>query len=231
MILLLVIVQSEDAGKLSDRLLEADFRLTRIDAKGGFLAVGNSVLLIGIDEDHLPAITAIIAETCQTRTRWENAAPWPGMAGVGAMGLVEPMEVIVGGAVVFGVPVEQFLRFAAAGDGDGDSREIEALALASQGKAGTRLVVAIVQNEGADAVVGGLMAAGYRLTRINTAGGFLRRGNATLLIGVEAHRLHDVLGLIQTCCHPRSKPAPVRNGMPMYSATVFVLDTAHFLRF
>jgi uncharacterized protein YaaQ len=93
------------------------------------------------------------------------------------------------------------------------------------------LVVAIVQKENADAVVNAVMDAGYRLTRIDTAGGFLRRGNATLLIGVEASRLNDVLGLIQVNCRPRTEPAPIQEGMPMYGATVFVLDASHFLRF
>jgi uncharacterized protein YaaQ len=96
---------------------------------------------------------------------------------------------------------------------------------------GTRLVVAIVQKENTYAVVSALMDAGYRLTRIDTAGGFLRRGNATLLIGVEAPRLNDVLALIQANCRPRTEPAPLHEGMPTYGATVFVVDASHFLRF
>ena len=50
------------------------------------------------------------------------------------------------------------------------------------------LVLTIVQNDDADQVVGGLLAAGYRVTRLNTAGGFLRRGNVTPLIGAENAR-------------------------------------------
>lgn len=128
---------------------------------------------------------------------------------------------------MFGIPVEQYLRFASTDP----TASVESAALPANSKPGAKLVVAIVQNEDADVVVGALMAAGYRLTRINTAGGFLRRGNATLLIGVEAQRLNDVLSLIQGSCRPRNEPAPVQHGMPMYSATVFVLDASHFLRF
>jgi uncharacterized protein YaaQ len=43
MILRLVIVQPEDVAKLSERLLEDGFRLTRINSAGGFLAAGSSV--------------------------------------------------------------------------------------------------------------------------------------------------------------------------------------------
>ena len=96
---------------------------------------------------------------------------------------------------------------------------------------GTKLVVAVVQKENSDAVVNALMDAGYRLTRIDTAGGFLRRGNATLLIGVESSRLNDVLSLIHANCQPRSEPNPIQQGMPMYGATVFVTDASHYLRF
>ncbi len=228
MILLIVIVQVEDAGKLTGRLIDDGVRFTRIDASGGFLSVGNSVLLIGVEEESLAAVTAAIAATCKTRTRWESTAPWPSMAGLPAVGFTGAMEVVVGGAVVFGIPVQQFLRFAGSAGPTGMG---EHAALPDSSKPGARLVVAIVQNEDADTVVNALMAAGHRLTRINTVGGFLRRGNATLLIGVDAPRLNDVLGLIQDNCQPRNEPAPVQHGMPMYSATVFVLDASHFLRF
>ena len=138
---------------------------------------------------------------------------------------------------MFGIPVQQFLQFTGAdlAAGAGPAAEAggsaETAAARAGAKPGAKFVVAIIQNEDADAVVNALMAAGYRLTRMNTAGGFLRRGNATLLIGVEAQRLYDVLGVIQANCRPRTEPAPVQHGMPMYSATVFVLDASHFLRF
>lgn len=277
MILLAVIVQSEDASKLSDRLVEAGFRLTRLSATGGFLATGSAVLLLGVADDRLPAVTEIIEATCHTRTRLINAAPYPGMAGVYAMGTVAPVEVLVGGAVVFGVPVEHHLRLGGATSplpiesATGNESIVAANAVpqptttertsnvtpgtetSATGSAtdpaagatpqteltpsfelatpGTKLVVAVVQKENSDAVVNAVMDAGYRLTRIDTAGGFLRRGNATLLIGVEASRLNDVLALIHSNCQSRSEPNPIQQGMPMYGATVFVVNASHFLRF
>lgn len=88
------------------------------------------------------------------------------------------------------------------------------------------LILAILANEDADPVAGGLLAAGYRLTRLNTAGGFLRRGNVTLLIGVEPDKVDDVLRIIQANCRLRIEARPASEGMPMYSATVFVLEAA-----
>lgn len=94
----------------------------------------------------------------------------------------------------------------------------------------TKLVVAVVHSDDAGAVVNALLAAGQRLTRLNTAGGFFRRGNATLLIGVEEQLVDAVLALIQANCRPRIEPNPPHMGMPMYGATIFVLDASHYLR-
>jgi uncharacterized protein YaaQ len=80
------------------------------------------------------------------------------------------------------------------------------------------------------AVTGSLLEADVRLTRINTTGGFLRRGNSTLLIGVPASEVDEVIRLIRTACPSETAASPVAKGIPMYSATVFVLDSSHFER-
>ena len=92
------------------------------------------------------------------------------------------------------------------------------------------LILAIMQNEDADPVSGGLLAAGYRVTKLNTAGGFFRRGNVTLLIGVEAEKVDDALKIVQANCRTRAEARPVESGMPSYGATVFVLDAEQFVR-
>lgn len=80
-----------------------------------------------------------------------------------------------------------------------------------------KLVVAIVQDKDAGPVVDALVQREYRSTRINTQGGFLRRGNATLLIGVDDERTEDVLAI-------------VRENARTGGGTVFVLDVARFVR-
>ena len=49
-----------------------------------------------------------------------------------------------------------------------------------------KAVLAIVAHTVADRVHQALLADGFRVTRINTAGGFLRRGNVTFLAGVQS---------------------------------------------
>lgn len=92
------------------------------------------------------------------------------------------------------------------------------------------LVLALIQNDDADPVTQALLAGGYRVTRINTAGAFLRRGNVTLLIGVEEARVNAVVEIIKANCRQRAEPTPLETGMPMYSATIFVLDASQHIR-
>jgi uncharacterized protein YaaQ len=80
-----------------------------------------------------------------------------------------------------------------------------------------KLVVAIVQDRDAGPVVDALVQREYRSTRINTQGGFLRRGNATLLIGVEDEQTDDVMAL-------------VRENARAGGGTIFVVNVARFVR-
>ena len=47
-----------------------------------------------------------------------------------------------------------------------------------------KLMIVIVQDEDAGKLLGALNKKQIRVTRLSTTGGFLRRGNTTLLIGV-----------------------------------------------
>ncbi len=72
-----------------------------------------------------------------------------------------------------------------------------------------KLVIAIMKEDEANSFVDSLMDQEYRATRINTAGGFLKRGNSTVLIGVEDHQVDDVMNLVKSAID---------------SATVFVVN-------
>jgi uncharacterized protein YaaQ len=236
MLLLLAIVQSEDARNLTERLLEQGLRLTQINSTGGLLVSGSVALLLGIEEKRYDAVMHAIRATCQTRLKYISTATAPEPM----FFLSAPIEVEVGGAVVFGVPVERFLRVPddsgnplvpAAGDAtDTATGQARPVGPAEGERNAMKLIVAIVRAEDANEVIRVLLEAEHRLTRINTTGGFLRRGNATLLIGVKAEQVDEVIRLIQTSCRPRPEPAPIEQGIPEYAATVFVLDASHFVR-
>jgi len=231
--LLLAIVQAEDADVLIDRLVKQEYRVTRIDSVGSFLMRGNATILIGVENSRVESILSIIRTTCRTRSEFMNAAP-PVEAIAGSLSAVMPVEVQVGGAIVFQFPVKRFLRLqggSAPPVADQQHPRIPASAEEGEAQGGPmRLVITILQNDDADAVARGLLEGGYRLTRLNTAGGFLRRGNVTLLSGVEADRVDDVLRIIQAHCQLRTEARAPDAGMPMYSATVFILEAARFDR-
>lgn len=228
--LLLAIVQAEDADLLVERLIAADHRVTRINSMGSFLMRGNATILIGVEEERIASVLATMRTVCRTRTTFINAVP-PVETVAAALPVVMPLEVQVGGALVFGLPVKRFLRLQG---GSAPPRADQYFPTAAEPPHSNtpiegghmNLILAILANEDADPVAGGLLAAGYRLTRLNTAGGFLRRGNVTLLIGVEPDKVDDVLRIIQANCRLRTEARPAAEGMPMYSATVFVLESA-----
>jgi uncharacterized protein YaaQ len=95
-----------------------------------------------------------------------------------------------------------------------------------------KLIIAVVQNDDADAVVDALLEADYRTTRLASTGGFLRRGNTTLLIGAFEDQVDVVLDVIRR--HARSGGAHEDEppGMtPQAAATVFVIDLEEYQRF
>jgi uncharacterized protein YaaQ len=59
-----------------------------------------------------------------------------------------------------------------------------------------KLAVFVVDNSKADASVDALVAQGFRVTRLASTGGFLRRGNTTLLVGLEDHQIDRARGIV-----------------------------------
>lgn len=105
-----------------------------------------------------------------------------------------------------------------------------------------KLVVAIVHSDDAGACVTALTDTGFDCTRLNTSGGFLQKGNATLLIGVVDEQVDDVVDILRAHARDRAEymspippiaepaeffvPFPVE--VQIGGATVFVLDVSRF---
>ena len=60
-----------------------------------------------------------------------------------------------------------------------------------------KLLLSILDDRSAGRVADALVAKRYGVTRINTVGGFLKRGNATLLVGVEDEQVDEALQLMR----------------------------------
>ena len=106
--LVIAIVQDEDAPALTDALVAAGHRFTKVSTTGSFLRTGNTSLLIGVEYDHVPLVIGILRRTCRRRT--QVAVPYSPALEPGLLYMPENIEVEVGGAVVFIIDVARFER-------------------------------------------------------------------------------------------------------------------------
>ena len=107
--LLVTIVQDQDANRLMDRLPDEGFQFTKVSSTGGFLKEGNTTLLIGVEEDKMEQVLALIKETGKVRERQVEVP-----VSVAAMGGAQPFpptKVTVGGAMIFILDVEKVVSF------------------------------------------------------------------------------------------------------------------------
>jgi uncharacterized protein YaaQ len=106
-----------------------------------------------------------------------------------------------------------------------------------------KLIVAIVQAYDTDRLLRTVTSAGFRVTRIQSTGGFLRAGNSTVLMGVEDDRVRDCLDLISSSSRSRVETIPDELGSHVFELTgadiasvavggavVFVLPVTRFER-
>ncbi len=106
--LVVSIVHNEDAGSLVDALLEHEFRATRLHSSGGFLKRSNATVIVGVEDAEVDEVMGIVRDTCRSRSQIVN--PMPPIMEPGDFFMPYPLEVEVGGATVFVLPVERFER-------------------------------------------------------------------------------------------------------------------------
>ncbi len=107
----------------------------------------------------------------------------------------------------------------------------------------TKLCIIVASNTDADRLMRALVAANFIATKIASSGGFLRRGNTTILTGVAESAIDTLTELVRRECQARREiiavdalpfdpaggvgtPIEVRVG----GAIAFVLDVARFER-
>jgi uncharacterized protein YaaQ len=107
--LIVSIVNSDDARGLTDALMQEGYRATTISTTGGFLRQGNATILIGTEDETVDDVLEIIRHNCRTRSQYVN--PLPPVMESGELYMPSPVEVQVGGAVVFVLNVDRAERF------------------------------------------------------------------------------------------------------------------------
>lgn len=112
-----------------------------------------------------------------------------------------------------------------------------------------KLIYVIISNDDSDRVVYELNKENYSATKLSTTGGFLKKGNTTLMICTEDENVEKVAKLVENVCGKRetveiSVPIPsfsATYSMPMYyntakqkvevgGAVIFAVDVAYYNR-
>ncbi len=104
--LIIAIVSNEDSHTLQSSLTKANFSVTKLSTTGGFLKIGNTTFLIGTDENRVDECIEIIKKESQTRT---EIVPSTASYDLGRYASF-PLEVSVGGATIFVVDIEKFVK-------------------------------------------------------------------------------------------------------------------------
>lgn len=102
--LLLAIINSDDAPRVIDELMKEHYSITKLATTGGFLKAGNVTILIGLEEERVEHAMEIIRTYSSTRKQMIPTTAELGMGFYPTM----PVQVDVGGATIFVLPVDRF---------------------------------------------------------------------------------------------------------------------------
>ena len=104
--LILAIVSNDDASDVSSALTKENFYVTRLATTGGFLRAGNTTIIVGTEDERVQQCIDIIGEQSKRRT---EIVPSTASYDVGRYSSF-PVEVEIGGATIFGLAVEKFIK-------------------------------------------------------------------------------------------------------------------------
>ena len=100
------ILNSYDASTVMHNLMKEGYQITKLSTTGGFLRAGNVTVLIGVDDEKLDHCIEIIAKYSKSRKQLIPSSAEEGISFYPSM----PVEVVVGGATIFVLDVEQFKK-------------------------------------------------------------------------------------------------------------------------
>lgn len=103
--LVFAVVQSQDVDACADALTAAGFVCTRFSTQGGFLESSNCTLMTGVDDEQVDEVLEILRHRAKRRVELlESTMP---LAGALTPVMAPPLDVEVGGATVFVVPLDR----------------------------------------------------------------------------------------------------------------------------
>lgn len=108
--MIIAIVQNQDSKKLSSKFIGENVPATKLSSTGGFLRAGNTTFLIGVPDKRVQSVLDIIHETCSTRKQTIVNPPSYDELTMNP-DLSYPIDVEIGGATVFVLPIEKFDQY------------------------------------------------------------------------------------------------------------------------
>lgn len=107
--MIIAIVQDKDSNRLSNLFIESNIRATKLSTTGGFLKSGNTTFMIGVEDQRVEEILELIKDS--SRTRKQFMTPPVNLDASMDSSAAYPIEVQVGGATVFVLPIDAFHQF------------------------------------------------------------------------------------------------------------------------
>lgn len=99
-------MSNDDSPAVSSALTKENYQVTRLATTGGFLRAGNTTLIVGTDDDKVERAIEVIGEYSRRRT---EVVPSTASYDIGRYACF-PVEVQVGGATIFVLDVEKFVK-------------------------------------------------------------------------------------------------------------------------
>ncbi len=104
--LVVAIVHDDDVHNVIADLTKHNFYVTKLASTGGFLKVGNTTIICGVDKEKVDSVIDIIKEHSSRREIVITSS-----SEVGAIPhLTMPIHTTTGGSTIFVLDVEQFIK-------------------------------------------------------------------------------------------------------------------------
>lgn len=102
--LVVAIVQDYDVDRLLQSLTINSIGATRLASTGGFLRMGNTTVMMGVEDDRVQRCVQLVNQACRQRSEVQQDYS------VSEFAEWQVHDVMIGGAVVFVIPVSRFER-------------------------------------------------------------------------------------------------------------------------
>lgn len=104
--MIMAIVQPKDSNRVRDALAKNQIGVTKLATSGGFLHEGNTTFMIVVKDERVDEALKIIKENAKTRQEYMTPTAYIDNAANSV-----PVNVQVGGATVFILPVDRMIHF------------------------------------------------------------------------------------------------------------------------